>query len=333
MERRFIFVYDKILIEEIYADLSHDERVIISSNLREVRSKLMQRIRGIHLSERANRLFDLPMKWLWSRNLNNIRWDTQTEYYVIFVSSALYPISAARLLRLQKKYHIHYLLLMMDDWNSFWGRRTHEYFSCINFEYVLSFDPRDASEHGFIYVNIPYSMLSERSDAPAEYDLFYIGTIYDDTNRLKMLLDIYGCLQEEQIHGLFMMTGVKESQQKYADQIIYNKRIPYASAVEQMKKTNCILEIMKQTQSGATLRYYEAVCYNKKLLTNNIGVKELPFYDPRYIKVFEKPEDIDWDWVREQVLVDFHYDGRYAPTRLIDKIIELEEGKEGGKIG
>ena len=110
--------------------------------------------------------------------------------------------------------------------------------------------------------------------------------------------------------------------------IIYNKRIPYSEVVEKNKASNCILEIISSGQSGASLRYYEAVCYNKKLLTNNKNVVNLPFYNPDYIHVFEKPEDIDWDWVKERIQVDYHYDGRFSPTHLIDKIIELEEEKE-----
>ncbi len=51
------------------------------------------------------------------------------------------------------------------------------------------------------------------------------------------------------------------------------------------------------------------------------------------MKVFEKPEDIDWEWVKERITVDYHYDGRFSPRHLIDKIIELEEEREKKKNG
>ena len=51
------------------------------------------------------------------------------------------------------------------------------------------------------------------------------------------------------------------------------------------------------------------------------------------MKVFEKPEDIDWAWVKERIPVDYHYDGRFSPVHLIDKIIELEEEKERKELG
>ena len=84
--------------------------------------------------------------------------------------------------------------------------------------------------------------------------------------------------------------------------ICYNEFIKYDVVLEETMKSNCILEMQLDVQSAATQRYYEAVCYNKKLLTNNKNVVNLPFYNPDYIHVFEKPEDIDWEWVKT---VDF----------------------------
>lgn len=95
-----------------------------------------------------------------------------------------------------------------------------------------------------------------------------------------------------------------------------------------MKHSNCILEVLIEGMTGATLRYNEAVCYNKKLLTNNKNIVNLPFYDPRYMRVFDSPDDIDVEWVRKQVPIDYHYDGRFSPTHIIDEILELEEQRQ-----
>lgn len=71
----------------------------------------------------------------------------------------------------------------------------------------------------------------------------------------------------------------------------------------------------------------------QELLTTNKNIVDMLFYDLRYMKVFEKPEDIDWAWVKERIPVDYHYDGRFSPKHLIDKIIELEEEKERKGLG
>jgi hypothetical protein len=38
------------------------------------------------------------------------------------------------------------------------------------------------------------------------------------------------------------------------------------------------------------------------------------------MRVFKSALDIDVDWVSKRDVVDYHYDGRFSPTHLIDLI-------------
>ncbi len=102
---------------------------------------------------------------------------------------------------------------------------------------------------------------------------------------------------------------------------------PYRNIIAEVKRSNCLLEVVREFQDDPSYRYYEAVCYNKKLLTNNKRIVNFPFYNPEYIHVFEKPEDIDWDWVKERIPIDYGYDGRFSPSHLFDEVIEIEKSK------
>ena len=94
-------------------------------------------------------------------------------------------------------------------------------------------------------------------------------------------------------------------------------------------KANVLLEIViPGVGAGATLRYYEAVMYGKKLLTNNPTVKELSFYDERFIRYFEKPEDIDLEWVKAREKVDYNYTGEFSTANFCRKLEELENDTE-----
>lgn len=327
-DKHFLVVYDKLLIEEIYADFYHDKRVTVTKNLREIHAPLLLFLRRLHFSKKINSKVSLPFKSIWSYNLNNIDFNNFVGGYVIFFDNALFPMKPQYLLKLKEKYDLHYLLFMIDDWNSACGQKSHDYVAKIPFDYIFSIDPRDAEELNFRYTYVPYSMLLDCSVKPPQYDLFYIGAANNDIVRLNLVYNIYE--KSKYIHAdtYIILPNVKKSMQKHSEGIEYCEPISYAKSLECMKQTNCILEILKGTQSGATLRYYEAVCYNKKLLTNNKNVVNLPFYDPRYMKVFENPEDIDWNWVKERIHVDYHYDGRFSPLHLIDRIIELEDAKK-----
>ncbi|GMB84578.1 hypothetical protein ME0901_09960 [Lactobacillus delbrueckii subsp. bulgaricus] len=49
--------------------------------------------------------------------------------------------------------------------------------------------------------------------------------------------------------------------------------------------SNCIIEILKAGQNGISLRTCEAIVFNKKLVTNNQAVKQLPYYNPNYSNI------------------------------------------------
>ena len=42
------------------------------------------------------------------------------------------------------------------------------------------------------------------------------------------------------------------------------------------------------------------------------------FYNPEYIQVFDNPEEIDWNWVKKKVDVDYHYIEKLAVDNLLD---------------
>ena len=107
--------------------------------------------------------------------------------------------------------------------------------------------------------------------------------------------------------------------------------VPYEENIARAVNNNCILEIVRENFIGFTQRYYEAIVFNKKLLTNNAEVKQFAYYDERYIQYFEKVEDIDWKWVQEETEVDYKYRGDFDPKKWkenLKRVMENETGHE-----
>ena len=331
MKKLFIYVVgtkspDYYSISELW----NYKSVIIQHN-NEIKSHFMALLKKFHLTWKINKFIRLPFQSIWATKFDKITWNKETQYYIIFNAMHIRPIPVSYLKRLQAEYNIKYILYLADNMDGVISKilKKYHYLPGINFEYIFTFDLIDAQKYGYIYYPVPYSILSDKI-YDIKYDLYYVG---NNNGRLAQMLDIYSCATLHKVEPLYRINKVKRSQQKFKDKIIYNKTCLYDVVVEEVKQSNCILEIIRSGQSGATLRYYEAVCYNKKLLTNNKNVVNLPFYDSRYMKVFEKPEDIDWAWVKERVPVDYHYDGRFSPTHFIDKIIKMENEKEGCESG
>ena len=325
---RFYVVFDGDLSNEIFQDFKYDERATCIQNLLQCKSPVIKFFKRMHLSKKINEHLHLPLKQILSGVLHDVSFDSNssTDQWIIFFNGGIFPLNEKDLQKLKKKFNVHLVLFMADPWLSKNAEIARKCVSSVNFDYIFTFDENDSQKNGFIYEYVPYSkheMIAEQI-----YDLYFIGS---NSGRLPIICAIDTCskMKDKSIKFLFQVSGTEKKSQVPSDSIEYiNKNIEYNKVLQYVASSNCILEIIKNGQSGATLRYYEAVCYNKKLLTNNKNVVNLPFYNPDYIRVFENPEDIDWAWVKERIPVDYHYDGRFSPTHLIDKIIELEEEKE-----
>ena len=84
--------------------------------------------------------------------------------------------------------------------------------------------------------------------------------------------------------------------------------------------TNCIFEICKSAILVVTDRYRKAVVFNKKYVCNNPSIKELPFYNEKWMKIIESPDDINdelLDWISKKEDIDYGYDGRWEFTHTV----------------
>ena len=137
--------------------------------------------------------------------------------------------------------------------------------------------------------------------------VFYVGQAKD---RLPGLLSCFEKLKQLGIKTDFHIANVKEEDIKYSDEIIYNKFMTYAECVDSIQKATCLIDVIQGESTGLTIKTCEAVCYDKKLITTNKHVVEYPFYDPRYIRVVESPDDIDESFFIENRDVHYSEEGK-----------------------
>lgn len=273
--------------------------------------------------KRYSKIFRLLEPLLRTRySLNDIFFKKDTHYYIIFADGTIPFFSNRFIKKLVKEKQFTPIALLYNPYSSL-GNIVQSKLIQFNGK-ILSFDDRDSEIYGFVCTHEIYSKIINPSGI-VEKDLYYIGGA---KNRLQYLLKLFEDAKNHSVNTDFNIAFVPNSEQEHQDEINYCQLLPYPETLVAMNKCNCILEIQQSGQSGATLRYYEAVCYNKKLLTNNKNIVKLPFYNPKLMHVFERPEEIDWDWVKARVPVDYHYDGRFSPMYMIDKITAFEDTVE-----
>ena len=161
-----------------------------------------------------------------------------------------------------------------------------------------------------------------------ESDAYFLGALKD--GRTTEIIDLYEKFVKNNVNVKF---DVVENQGKTLDYNnkgfnMHKEKMTYKEVLEEVQKTNCIIEFVQKGQRSQTLRYFEAVCYNKKLLTNNPNVKNLKFYNEKYMKVFDKFDDIDFEWVKVQENVDYGYNGEFSSKYFIEELDSIIK-KEG----
>ena len=87
--------------------------------------------------------------------------------------------------------------------------------------------------------------------------------------------------------------------------------------------TECVVEIVREGQTVFTLRTCEAVAFNKKLLTNNKNLKNMPFYDERYMYIFDDVDDIDMNFLLNRDSVLYEKNDYFSPINILKRLDEI----------
>lgn len=187
-----------------------------------------------------------------------------------------------------------------------------------NWDNIYTFDPVEAKKFNFNYLGFNYysSHLIEKSNL-SQSDVFFVGGLKG--GRTELIYNLYTRLSSCGVKCDFYLMPIDNKNIKHLSGIYYfNGWRPYEEILQHTQKTRCIIEIIQEGQSGATLRYFEAVTMNKKLLTNNPNIAKFPFYNPKWMKIFKSIDDIDVNWINDEESVEYGYTDEFSPRYLVD---------------
>ena len=188
---------------------------------------------------------------------------------------------------------------------------------------IWSFDIEDCKKHDLKYNHQFFFRNAEKETLykpELASDVFFVGK---DKNRLSLLMKLDEMMKNEGLTPCIHVIG--ERRDVMGNRVKYNmrekaflktKEIPYEIVLQYNKASKCLLEIMQAGQVGLTLRMVEAMFFNKKIITNNISVKQFDFYSPdniyiigedsRSISDFVLNENFGWD-EKWQTLYSFEH--------------------------
>lgn len=232
------------------------------------------------------------------------------------ISVRFLPVSFLKNLKNQGIKLVAYFIDSISNINA---KEAFRYVKLGIFDAVFTFDKEDAKRYGFTHFYTMYSRHYNFPEADSiDYDAVYIGS---DKGRYNMLTELKAKCQHANLY--IDMLNISEKQLKDSG-FQSNKSIRYVDSLKIVQKSNCIIDlVLDPEQSGLSLRAYEAIAFNKKLITNNRSILEFPFYNPKYMFYFKDINGIDEDFIKTRMHVDYGYNDEYSPLSFVQRIREM----------
>ena len=309
----------------LFSDLDECSKAILHYVEPKSKRFLPSVLRRLHMSRRLLRWKSnrpIPFQYIWYDYGKGISLECVK---AMLVGNACVDKVNVNFLLQCKKLGIQIYLLILDSVDSesltvIWNKSL--YFSNI-WDKVFSFDPVDANKYGFTYKGFCFYSKNKfyPTGCTTNYDVYFTGNTKGD--RAEMINGSFGFLTKNGCKCLFDVQ-LQHKRETKIEGINYVKRwISYQEVLKRLSQCKCILEVVQKNQNGPSLRYFEAIFYNKKLLTNNKNITTYPYYDSRWMRVIEKPEEIDVEWVRNSDDVNYQYKGEFSPVNFINYLLEL----------
>ena len=175
---------------------------------------------------------------------------------------------------------------------------------CSKIDTYWSFDPKDAK----IFNLHLYSQFYAASEYKLEknnrmvnnfsYDIFFCGT---DKGRLEQLEILKQYFDSENINYKLIVKKDKGTKNEYHGIEMVRTQVDYGKIISYIKETKCILDLTNQFQEGLTIRSLEALFFSKLLITDNKYIKNVQFYNPKYIYIMGEDKRTIKEFLREDL--------------------------------
>ncbi len=193
------------------------------------------------------------------------------------------------------------------------------------FDKIYTFDQNDAKKHGFEHIS-NYIYLDKKELNPNKVyrnDLFIISSIDE---RLGLLNKVADYCSNHNITFKFIIVGKKRPQNINSNIEFTTENIFLNDLLEELDESKIFLDLIRKNQNGLSFRIFEALAYQKKIITSNQSIKDYDFYSPNNILVLDENNPIipkefiesNYEPLSEEVY------NKYTIQVWVDRVFELK---------
>ena len=173
--------------------------------------------------------------------------------------------------------------LIFYSWNPLCESKAH---SRLSERWIkATFSKKDAACAGFIYVGSFYfkNVLTENV-LTTKWDGLFIG---QDKGRREMLYKVASLYRKNRLQSRIILVNNRKAlfSRRYSWHIDYNV------VCKNVQASNSVIEILQEGQEGISLRAFESMFYEKKLVTNNQHIVNYDFYNSHNIFILGKDDE------------------------------------------
>ncbi|HDR1811043.1 TPA: hypothetical protein QB602_002135, partial [Pasteurella multocida] len=196
------------------------------------------------------------------------------------------------------------------------------------FDRAFVFDSDDVDVENNLLPTTSFYFDYEIYESPIEYDFYFLGTHIDD--RYHKIIEFANFADEQGWKLNFQIFCPKEIE-RY--RTLYPSNIAlfdssatksYPENLQISRRSKVLVDFVISTHKGLSLRTFEALSHDKKLITTNKEIMKYDFYHPNNIFVLNDNLDEIPDFLnKEYVHVDKKIKEKYAFSNWIKYVLDI----------
>lgn len=279
-------------------------------------NKIIDRIFFYHWSGKINSRINLPFKHIWFRKMFQKNFDNNKPICYVFYMAKYIGNDSSIYEYIKSLNQKNQVVIYFGDLISKIGYDIPKLKECS--DYIFTYDEVEAEKYNIIYAADSFgygNIVDVSTPTHFENDVYFVGFAKD---RLFDIHSVYNYLTKNGLKCKFVVCGTKPEERIDGKGLIYSKPISYRENIQNVCNSKCILDIIQGQSVGVTLRVKEAIAYKRKLLSNNIQLKNYNMFCDDYMSVFDVPENIDIDFLKSDIIFDSIKTGDdFGPEKII----------------
>ncbi|WP_334125069.1 hypothetical protein [Empedobacter brevis] len=163
------------------------------------------------------------------------------------------------------------------------------------FDQIYVFDKQDVLDYPNYNLKAITNCFFEESQIKKTIDFSYVGVNTED--RFIILENLYNKLKK--INSKFRINFYLKQDEFHPKEskklLLLDKSFTYEECLDLSNQSRVLIDLKREEHNGLSLRFFEAMNYKSKIITNNQMVREYDFYHPNniYITDFRNIEGIE----------------------------------------